>query len=264
MDQQALIAGISGRAPSLPGLHALFLSGSFGRGDADPVSDVDLIALVEPDHHAALAAAWRALLADLMPIAHWAERRQPVWLLNAIGDDWLRCDLLILDSGALAGRARSQLRALYDPASVLAALPATVPSARPDPARIAATIAEFIRIIGLLPVIVARSEWVTGAEGTAHLRRLFTNLLLEEVPEPDRGGALHLGRLLPPDHMALLAALPYPQPDRDSVIAAHLDLAHAFLPRARALAQRYGVVWPEHFEAMTRRHLATVLGVEIV
>ncbi|UXN72255.1 nucleotidyltransferase domain-containing protein [Devosia sp. A8/3-2] len=43
-------------------VRGLFLAGSFGRGTADQWSDVDLVALVEPEHHAAVAADWRQTL----------------------------------------------------------------------------------------------------------------------------------------------------------------------------------------------------------
>lgn len=261
--QAALIAAIAARAPELPGCRALFLTGSFARGEADAVSDVDFLALAEPEHHAALATAWRAMLAAIMPVAFWAERRQPMLLLNAIGDDWLRCDLVVMHPALIAGRARNQLRALHDPDDLLATLPATLPPARADPARILATIEEFIRILGLLPVVVAREEWVSATVGTEHLRRLFTTLLLEDVTVPDRGGALHLSRLLPPADIALLASLPYPRPERVAVIDAHLATAAAFFLRARALAAREGVAWPEHFEAVTRAHLARTLGIRL-
>lgn len=263
MGQAALIAGIGERAAALPGLKALFLAGSFGRGDADAVSDVDLIALAEPADHAGLAAAWRELLSSLMPVVHWAERQHPFWLLNAIGEDWTRCDLTLLHPALIAGRARDELRALHDPDALLAALPASRPPATPNAAVIAAAITEFLRVLGLLPVIAHREEWVTGAEGVGHLRRQFTALLLEEVTLPDRGGALHLQRLLPPAQMAMLAALPHPQPNRTEVIAAHRDAARAFLPVARAMAGRHGVAWPDALEAATRRHLQAALGLEI-
>jgi hypothetical protein len=57
-----------------------------------------------------------------------------------------------------------------------------------------------------------------------------------------------------------LRSLPYPQPERDEVIEANFAMARAFMPRARAMAQRLGIAWPEVFEAATRRRLAATLG----
>ena len=263
MDQGGLIEAIRVAAPALPGLQGLFLTGSFGRGEADAVSDVDLLALADLDDHAALAAAWRTALDAIAPVAHWIERRQPVLLLNAVTDYWLRCDLLILHPMLIGGRAQDALKPLYDPADRHARLPATLPPARPDPVRIRAIVDEFLRVLGLLPVLAARDDWFSAAVGAEHLRKLFTDLLLEEVTAPDRGGMLHLKRLLARERLALLEDLPHPGPTRDAVIDAHRATARAFLAEARPLAARAGAAWPDRFETATRAHLIRTLALEV-
>jgi hypothetical protein len=84
--------------------------------------------------------------------------------------------------------------------------------------------------------------------------------MLEECPLANRGGALHPSRLLRRDQIALLEALPYPGPDRDALIAAHVAMAEAFLPIARRMSRELGLAWPEAFEAATFRHLEAELG----
>ncbi|MBY3389195.1 hypothetical protein [Rhizobium laguerreae] len=56
--------------------------------------------------------------------------------------------------------------------------------------------------------------------------------MLEEVNVPDRGGALHLSKVLPEADMDLLLSLPFPKPNREEVIDANFDIARHFLPRA--------------------------------
>jgi hypothetical protein len=47
------------------------------------------------------------------------------------------------------------------------------------------------------------------------------------------------------------------------LLAAHAALARLFLARARPLAERLSVPWPQAFEDATRRHLRAALGLEI-
>ncbi|MEM7523107.1 MAG: aminoglycoside 6-adenylyltransferase [Pseudomonadota bacterium] len=242
-------------------LRALFLGGSFGRELADAFSDIDLVAIVDENDHAAFAGRWRDVLEGLTTVVFWAERRGAQILINAVAEDWLRCDMYIVPLGGFTGRAQSTVKPLLDREGLYATLPATLPPYQPSPAKIRWQINEFIRIIGLLPVVLGRGELLTAVDGAGLTRGLFTDLMLEEVTEPDRGGALHLSRLLPAEDMALLMSLPPPTPDRDQVIAAHMALAHAFFPRARRLAAAVGVEWPEAFEAAARKRLTADLGV---
>ena len=64
--------------------------------------------------------------------------------------------------------------------------------------------------------------------------------------------------------MALLAALPYPGPDRDELIDAQAALARVFFPLARQLADQVQIEWPEAFEAATRRRLGATLGPDAI
>ena len=131
-------------------------------------------------------------------------------------------------------RARDRLRPLLDRDGLHDRLPGTLPSARPDPKRVAFVVEEFIRVLGLLPGGLGRSELVLLTTGAGLLRDLLRDLMLETCPLLDRGGMLHLSRLLTPEQMAELEALPYP--DREEVVAAHLAIAQAFLPLARRSA----------------------------
>jgi hypothetical protein len=53
----------------------------------------------------------------------------------------------------------------------------------------------------------------------------------------------------------VLEGLPYPGPERDALIAAHLATAAVFFPTARDMAARLGVVWPVAFETALWRRL---------
>jgi hypothetical protein len=73
---------------------------------------------------------------------------------------------------------------------------------------------------------------------------------------------LHLTRLLDPEQLAVLTALPAVDATRESVIAGHLAYADAFLPRARRMASAHDVDWPTAFEAATWAYLERELGLK--
>lgn len=264
MVQEDLITAVTARLSAAPHLSALLLGGSFGRGDADEYSDVDLIALVAPDGHDDFAKLWREALGAILPVVYWAERRGGGRILmNAVAEGFLRCDMYIVAPGDLTGRAQDCLRPLIDRDGVMDRLPATLPPRRPDPAAVLRIANEFIRVLGLLPVVARRGEPVTAAQGAGLLRDLLIQLMLEETTTPDPGGALHLSRVLPAEDMATLAALPAAPPHGDPTHAAHVATAAAFLPRAKALAARCGADWPAAFEAEARAQLEARLSLKI-
>lgn len=259
MDQKAFIAAITERMRPAPRLKGLFLGGSFGRGTADALSDVDLVAVAEPERWAEIGQAFRQAVEATVPVIYTNVLYGGA-LFNVISEQWLRCDFSIVTPQDFAKRAKDLVKPLLDPENLYAALPESLPPRTPDPNRVNGLILEFIRVIGLLPVALGRGELVTGVAGVGLLRDMLGNLLLEDVTLPDRGGILHMSKLLPPDQMRMLADLPYPRPDREQLVVAQLALAKAFMPRAKAMTARLGLPWPTAFEMATQRNLEKVTG----
>lgn len=260
MDQQGMIEAIAARMEQQEAVRGLFLSGSFGRGTEDEWSDVDLIALARPQDHAALASDWRVLLHAITPIVFWQQLSRGGILINAVSEEWLRCDLVITSPADFGRRARNTVRPLIDRDGLYASLPDTLPPKTPDAGAVSYLIHEFIRMLGLLPVGLGREEYVTMVLGVGMMRGHLEALLMQDVTHPDPGGMLHQSRLLTPEQMTLLKSLPYPGPDRQALIEANFAIAREFMPRARAMAQRLGIEWPEAFETATRKRLALILG----
>ena len=255
-----LIEDLATALSGVAGLRALFLSGSHGRGTADRFSDVDLLGVAEAEANPAVIAAFRAAL-ESGPGCVFFQELFGGRLCNAITPGWRRVDLFLPEG--LVGRAQNLLVPLFDPEGLHGTLPERLPPVSPSPERVARLTREFLRVLGLLHVGAGRGEAVLLVKGLGLLRDMLTELMLQEVPEPDKGGALHLSCLLPPADMALLDSLPYPGPDLPALLYAHRALAEAFLPRARALHARLGLDWPAGFEAATRDVLRRELGLEI-
>lgn len=258
MDQQALIARVAESFGGDPRVKALFLSGSFGTGTADAFSDVDLLAIADPAEHEALATDWRNALEAIAPIVHY-NRLPHALVLNTVTDDWLRVDLHIATPDHLAHTAKDSLKPLVDRDNLYAPLRPETPEPARNPGRLGWMVGEFIRILGLTPVAIGRGEVELMTVGNTFLRRFLTDLLTIEVNPRLPGGMLHLSRVLDPERMAVLAAVPLPQLTADSAIESNLALARTFIPRAKALCASLGVEWPATFEAATRRHLQRAL-----
>ncbi|MEQ9636116.1 MAG: aminoglycoside 6-adenylyltransferase [Devosia marina] len=259
MDQQDLIEAVA-PAMDIEAVRGLFLAGSFGRGSADEWSDVDLIAVVTDGQERIVADHWRSALHAITPIVFWNELSRGVLVLNAISEDWLRCDIAIVARKEFGHRAKNTVKPLIDRDGIYDALPDSLPPREPDAGTVRYLIHEFIRMLGLMPVALGREEYVTMVLGVGMLRGHLETLLLQDVTLPDPGGILHQSRLLTPEQMQMLKSLPYPPPEREAVIAANFAIAREFMPRARAMADRLGIDWPDAFEAATRRRLTTTLG----
>ncbi len=261
MTQSETIRLISEALADDPRVRALFLSGSHGNGLADAFSDIDFVLVATDGASDEVAALWRQAVTKTGEIVLWWDRTTVPVLINAITADWTRTDVLILKPAQMTAHAQSTLKPLIDHDGLFATLPASPPEPRPNPARFVRQVEDFIRILGLLHLAAGRGEYINGVLGIFHLRNYLVELMIDETAAPNRGGILHLNRLITDEQKAVLVALPPPVPEREAMIAAHLAFAAAYLPRARRRAQQLGVNWPERFESVTWDRLAATLGI---
>ena len=243
-------------------IRALFLSGSYGTGLADEFSDIDFVLVAESGASDAVAELWHRAISRTGDIVLWWDRTTRPLLINAITADWTRTDVVILKPDQMATQSKAALKPVFDHDGIFENLTETSISQRPNPERLRHQIEEFIRIIGLLHLGIGRQEYINGFLGVSHLRNKLIELLIAETAAPNRGGVLHLNRLLTDEQQQLLIALPMPYATRDAIIAAYLAYAKAYLPRARQAAIKLGVEWPERFETATWAKLGGTLGIE--
>lgn len=262
MNQSNLVARLAADLRTDRDLRALFLAGSLGGDGGDECSDVDLVAMVEPDAQEAFGSRYRSVLAAITPVVLWYSPRGIKSLVSAVTEDWLRCDLYMMPPGNLSGRAKSTVKPLIDPDDLYATLPDDLPPGRTNPRRVLGLIEEFIRVLGLLPVVMGRGEHIVAAQGAGMLRDRLIDLMVEDAELPGGHGALHLTRILPPEDIAVLAALPLAHADRPDM-EAHLATARAFIPRAQRMARDLGLEWPKAYADATARHLEAKLGVRL-
>lgn len=253
---QRLVAALSqdGR------VKALWLSGSLGAGSGDAWSDIDLVALVSPDDLKACVADYKQPRPGL-PETVLAFDVYGV-VVASVTADWERFDIHFATRDYVDRAGGDGWRPLFGDT----AIPPRPPPAPGTgaPGRVAATVTEFLRVLGLMPVAVGRQEWITAQQGFDLLRRMMIDLMLEENGHGQTArGAKRLNGFLTPGQREALEAITPPRADREAVIAANLDLARAFLARARPLAARLGAAWPQAFEDATRRHLKAALSLDL-
>jgi hypothetical protein len=253
--QQDLIDRVIDHLENDPRVRGLWLTGSFGAGTADELSDVDMFVLVADTILPGFVEAWlpeiapryRPLLARRLPSA-------PVF--HHVLPGWLRWDVVVGGPAGLNDLDPDAVMELFNRDGVR---PAPSFRAGVQVETVREMTEEFLRVLGLLPVVVGRGELVTAVSGAELLRQLLTTLLRYRVEGPRLSGALHLSRVLPADEMAALSAMPPVYADRAAVIRAHLSCAAMFLPVARDLL---GPDHPHELEKACWDYLRERLGVE--
>lgn len=258
--QRALATRLAGALGADARVDSAWLAGSFGRGEGDAWSDIDVIAVVDPEDRAAC-------------LAEYAGAHNPVGetvllltlygrIVHAVRPDWERYDIHFVTPEAF--RAVDKLRLKPLAAHHLDGPPEDFTWGPyqlygEDVVRMAS---EFLRILGLAPTATERGEWLAGQEGFILLRKLLIELMIETngISTDQRGGAKRLNSYLTDEQRAAVEAIHPPGPDRESFIAANRALAGLFFPRAKKALAGSSAPWPQALEDATRRHLTRVFG----
>jgi hypothetical protein len=244
----------------------LWLTGSLAAGTADAQSDVDLRAAVRPEDFATLEQWWPQMLDQLAPIV-W-RRRWPAppqeAIFSAISTDYLRFDLVLQSAADTTPRTLEAARLLFEKDGLAERIALTAPAQHHPLAHLSDVVEEFIRLVGMLPIVVERDDLAIGMEGHFALHSLLISLLLmENGIDRTTTGKRHVAAFLTDEQRALLAGVPPLEPTMPSVIEARLAYARLFLPRARRLMAAHDLTYPAAFEAATKHHLAETLHLSL-
>lgn len=244
---------------------ALFVTGSRADGRADEHSDLDLLVVVAERDVDGLVAQLPTLVHEVEPLVEASTRPLGhATLLNLVTDRCLRVDLVVTSTERAAQAPRfGPVRRLIDRAQVEAMLPeisGPVIAAHGEE-WFDALVKGVLRTVALLPMVVARREYIRGAQHVQLLKQDFLELLLfaEGDPPLARPGAWawsDLNDRLSNERRAQVASLPPAAMTRDAVVDGHVQLLAAFLGVARPLARRSGFVWKHSaYERAVEGHL---------
>lgn len=263
-DQAALIASVGAFLADELEVEAAWLSGSLGKGQGDAYSDIDVLVLVAPG----AAPAVSARIAGKLPVVARAVLVNSLFggrVLNVVTEDWARFDLSFTEGDEIVRFDASALKPLFNRGARTPSAQEMRPYA-PSPEGLTRMVEEFLRVLGLAVVGAGRREYVLMMWGVELLCRMTMDLMLEEnrIAPAARGGALCRNPFLTEEQRSLLEGAPPLAATRNSVMEANRYFAGIFLPRARRLAADIGAAWPEAFEAATRRHLESKIGLRLL
>jgi predicted nucleotidyltransferase len=262
--QRALLARIEAVLRGDEQVMAAVVTGSLARGNADAFSDVDVTVLVSEAALAGFVEQWEHLLEGMSPTVFRRKFGNPAApIITAITPEWRRFDLVIQPLGATDTRAFASGLLLFARDGVADRLQLSDDTRPETPDRLRFLVEEFLRVLGLLEVVVGRNEFLVGTDGVMLLRRLLIDLMLWERGATDRGGVKRLNPFLTQEQRLILEQLPPISPTRTSIIGGNVAIAKLFLPLARSMAARHGMKYPKEFERATLDHLRSKVGVVI-
>jgi hypothetical protein len=261
--QRLLIALLHEFLEAEPLAEAAWLAGSLGKGGGDAFSDVDLLVLARDGKLAELASR---VVEGLARVAKPVLVNQLYGgrVISVVIDEWERFDLSLVEVADLSRYNAAELKGLFNRGERSPEVKPEAPYQIPKE-DLLKLVQEFLRVLGLLVGAMGREEYELSLAGLALLRGMTMDLMLAEndVSPAKRGGALHRNPLLTAEQRAALASLPPQMASRESALESNRALAAIFLPRARRLAARVSMVWPEDLETATRRNLQRRLNLDI-
>ena len=264
MNQADLIARITTVLRGIERVRGAFLGGSFGRGEADAFSDVDVFVVVTDAEDIPIVLTELADEVNQVAPILFSQVLPGGRTITSITTEWLRFDLTLLRAAEQADVARERVEPLFQRQPV-AETPSSTPERHPgrSPETLLRIVNEFIRVLGLSVVVKGRDDVIVAETGTNLLRDLLIRIMLLENGRQPRRGALALQRSLMPFQMARLKALPALDATWTSVFGRTKAIAEEFLPRARRLADELGAAWPEEFERVTLAFVREKIGLKI-
>ncbi len=245
-----LLDHISGALRDDQRVRGLWLSGSVARGVADAGSDLDLVVTVGD----AAIDDWVETLPALLD-----REVAPVIVLPIPGmpGSWActtaacrRVDIVSETVSQISETPFTRRLVVFDGGSLASRVPAPADQVGPDTDRLFELVYEFYRLMAIFPAAcVAREDWLLGQEGAHALRGLLYQLFVELNQPLPAMGIKQWSAKLTMDQRAVMAALPQPSPDRDSVVATTRLLGQVFTRHARRALKSAGRAWPDQAEA---------------
>ena len=241
-------------------VRAVWLSGSVARAEADAASDLDFIVTVSDEDHAQFASEWETWLAGITDTVLAKPLSFAPGSFYSVTPDWLRLDVVVERVSDISRSMFRTRQAVLDRDGLAALVPPEEPAPAPSAEKVRALVEEFLRIHGLLPVILVRKDWLLGVEGVHTLRSLLYQLFVEANGPHAVSGVKRWSDKLTDAHRRVLEELPTGEASRQGVIGGHLAVVGAFHAHAPEICDRLGIAWPHRLERLTYAHVERQLN----
>ncbi len=242
-------------------VRGMWLGGSLARDTADAASDLDVFVAVADEDLQEFAEAWRELLASITPTVLAEEQWFAKGSFWSVTPGYERFDVVVEPVSKLPETLFPVRTVVFDHDGLTGRLPAERPRT-PAPATVRKLVEDWFHFSAMPEVLLVRGDWLLATEHLHFLRDLLYKLYVEANQPLPPMGLKRWTEKLTPEQARVLRAVPTAAESRNELVAAHLQLARAFLGTARPLAASLGVDWPEEIEAAARRHLVEVFGVD--
>jgi predicted nucleotidyltransferase len=255
--QQEVIARAGELLPEDERILGVYLIGSYGTGQADRFSDVDVHLVVTDDSIDWFEQHWDDVLRKLTgPTVH--TDRVP-GLIGGLGitSDWLHVDFVAHPLAAFDRFQYDGVRVLFDRDGTLFPDGDIAPKGgRPgEPYWPEGNVKLFFYFLGNLVTVLGRDERIVGNQGVGAVRDQLVALMLAERGVRRTGGVKRLNALLSDEQRAALEAVPAAGTDPSDIIAANQYICRQFITRGTALAKLTDNPWPTKFVDATLLHL---------
>jgi predicted nucleotidyltransferase len=242
----------------------VYLAGSYGSGEADRFSDVDVHCVVTDESVPWFEQHWREVLGALTGPTVLADRIPGVFGWLGITPDWLHVDLVLHPLASFDRLQYDGVRVLFDRDGTL--FPdgdQPRQGGRPGtPYWPEQAVMLFFYFLGNLVTVLGRDERIVANQGVGAVRDQLIALMLAERGVRRTGGAKRLNAYLSAEQRAALEAIPAAGFEPDGIIAANQYITREFIRRGTALAERTGGAWPVEFVEATLTHLRAHFGVD--
>lgn len=246
-----LVAVVSGDSR----VRAMWLGGSIARRVADAGSDLDVLLAVSDDAFADFAADWRTWLESVTPVLMAKELPGQAGSFFATTRDCLRLDVVVEPVSQLSETPYRTRTAVLDGDRLSARLPAPSAPPGPDAERVQAIVEEFYRQQVIFPAaVVARQDWLLGVVGVHNTQVMLYQLFVATNEPLPAMGVKQWSSRLTASQRGLLAALPSPQPDRESVVGAMQAVRGTFRHQGRAAVRALSFPWPDELDGVVAQH----------
>jgi len=247
--QAQFIESLSAAALADPRIRAAWLAGSFGKGIADPWSDVDAHLLIDPAHSDDFRAGVRAWLEALRPLVLY-QLLFGGQMVNAMTNEGMRLDVWLHDgASAEVVDGQTQVLSAEEGSLIRKPHPGTELSQAEAAAALERAIPEFWRCVAMLPVPLGRDEKLIGAAGNFLILLLLTDVLSVQSGIRKDRGVKAINGFLPPNLRRLAEdATSLPALTHEELARFQLRLAQILQEHGPAICAQWGVDYPQALE----------------